>query len=337
MVIKDARKLNKLIKFHSSFPDRIVSREGSCLEFKESFNWRSKDEYGKVIASFANNKGGLLVFGIKDNPRSLIGLKNEKFESLDEAIISGYLNSIFSPEVLWEKFIYRIKNKKLGIIYIKGNSDKPVDCIKNDGILKEADIYYRYNGRSEKIKYPELIKIITNIKEQVSREWIGYIKKISKIGPQNAAILDVVKGQIKGAGGTLIIDNKLIPKINFIRQGEFNKKGAPALKLVGDVRGAPVIGYKTKKISEEEHFKYSFTDIYKKMEISSYILTCLFWKFPILKKDKKYCHYFAISPRFRPIKYSEETLLFLKKKLKTINIQKLREEYRKSIKKRRLK
>lgn len=59
----------KIFTFHASIANRLVSRESGWLEFKESFNWNSKDRYAKSIASFANNKGGYIVFGIKDKPR----------------------------------------------------------------------------------------------------------------------------------------------------------------------------------------------------------------------------------------------------------------------------
>ena len=64
-------------------------------------------------------------------------------------------------------------------------------------------------------------------------------KKIAKIGPENAAVLDMPGGKIEGRKGTLVIDNKLIPKLKFIKEGKLKDKGWPTLKLVGDVR--PVI------------------------------------------------------------------------------------------------
>ena len=58
------------------------------MEFKESFNWSSKDKYAKSIAAFANNLGGFIIFGIKNNPRDLVGLKSNNFDEIDEAKIS---------------------------------------------------------------------------------------------------------------------------------------------------------------------------------------------------------------------------------------------------------
>jgi hypothetical protein len=46
----------KIFLFHETIADRIISRESGWLEFKESFNWNSKDKYAKSMVAFANIK-----------------------------------------------------------------------------------------------------------------------------------------------------------------------------------------------------------------------------------------------------------------------------------------
>lgn len=226
----------KIFSFHDSIANRIISRESGWLEFKESFNWNSKDEYAKSIAAFANNKGGYIVFGIKNKPRDLVGLQSDNFETTDEAKITAYLNSVFSPEIVFEKFVIILQSKNIGILYIHQAKTKPVVCLKNDGGLKEADIYYRYNARSEKIKYAEIKMLFELVKEEERKSWMEHFEKISKIGPTNAAIMDTIGGEITGKGGTLVIDKKLIPKLKFINEGSFKEGGKPVLRLIGDVK-----------------------------------------------------------------------------------------------------
>lgn len=239
----------KIFAFHDSIPNRIVARESSWLEFKEAFNWLSKDRYAKSIAAFANGRGGFLVFGIKNLPRELVGLQSNNFETTDEAKITGYLNTVLSPEIEYEKFTVQIKNKTVGILSVAEAKFKPVICIKNDGELREAEIYYRYNAKSERIKFPELKNLLERIKEEERKSWMEHLEKISKVGPVNAAILDIVGGEISGRGRTLVIDKKLIPKLKFIKEGSFQEKGRPVLKLVGDVKPVSVVvGRDGKKI-----------------------------------------------------------------------------------------
>jgi hypothetical protein len=68
-----------------------------------------------------------------------------------------------------------------------------------------------------------------------------HFEKISKIGPTNAAILDILGREIIGQGGTLVIDKKLVPKLKFIREGNFQESGKPVLKLIGDVKPVSVV------------------------------------------------------------------------------------------------
>jgi len=236
----------KIFFFHETIADRIISRESGSLEFKESFNWNSKEKYAKSIVAFANNKGGYIVFGIKDKPRDLAGLQSNNFEDVDEAKITAYLNSVFAPEIIFEKFVITVNTKKIGLLYTQQAKIKPIVCLKNDGELKEADIYYRYNARSERIKYPELKMLFDFIKEEERKGWLEHFEKISKIGPTNAAIMDTIGGEITGKSGTLVIDKKLIPKLKFINRGNFQEKGKPVLRLVGDVKPVSIVAGKNK-------------------------------------------------------------------------------------------
>lgn len=234
----------KIFNFHDKISNRLVSRESGWLEFKESFNWNSKSGYSKSMVAFANKKGGFIVFGIKDKPRDLMGLQSNNFEDIDEAKISEYLNSVFSPEIDFDKFIVMVNKNKIGILYIHQSDSKPIICIKSDRNIKEAEIYYRYNARSEKIKYPELKILIEQIQERERKNWMKHLERISKIGSSDAAVLDILGGKVDGVGGTVVIDKKLIPKLRFITEGRFREKGFPTLKLIGDVKPVSITGYK---------------------------------------------------------------------------------------------
>ncbi len=227
--------LTKVFSFHATIQDRIVSRESKTLEFKETFNWSSKDKYAKSIAAFANSIGGILVFGVKDNPHDFVGLQSENFERFDESRITEYLNSVFAPEIIFEKFVYTVNRKNAGIVVVHQATNKPVVCIKNDGDLKESDIYFRYSARTERIKYPELRQLIEDIKEKERFLYKRILERISEVGVENAAIFDILKGEVKGQAGSFVIDKTLLPKLKFINQGTFKEGGIPVLELKGEV------------------------------------------------------------------------------------------------------
>ena len=65
-------------------PSRIINREGTTIEFKESYNHGNMAQYFKAMAAFANNQGGYILFGIGDKPRRLLGLKDKSLSQFEE-------------------------------------------------------------------------------------------------------------------------------------------------------------------------------------------------------------------------------------------------------------
>jgi hypothetical protein len=218
-------------------------REGQELEFKEQFNLGGLADYFRDFAAFSNNKGGYIIFGVTDSPRRLKGLTEtalQQFDKIDPEKITGFLLDIFSGDILWVQETLSYKGKSFGIFKILPAVTKPIIAKKDEGkdqIIKNGDIYYRYGGRTQKIQYAELETIINKRIEQNNSQWLDLMLKIGKAGPSNAAILDTENSLIeKGDHKILVVDEMLAKKLKFIKEGEFvEKKGAIALKLVGDV------------------------------------------------------------------------------------------------------
>ena len=80
----------------------LKSRESNTVEFKESFNKSNTPKYAKTMAAYANNRGGYIIFGVKDNPRKIVGLKNENFENMSQEQFSEAINSLFAPAMDWD-------------------------------------------------------------------------------------------------------------------------------------------------------------------------------------------------------------------------------------------
>lgn len=233
----DITNIRLLLKPNESDRRRLTARENNVLEFKQSFNWSNKSDYAKTMAAFANARGGYIVFGVKNNPREIVGLQNTRFEDTDPAIITEFLNTAFSPEIHWDKRQYTAQKMKIGVMYVFEAESKPVVCMKNDGDLKEADIYYRYRARSERIKYAELRTLLEQEREREKRFWADHVERIAKIGITNVGIFDSIKGTVSGPGGSFLISEEILPKLKFIKEGHFAEAaGAPALKLVGDIQ-----------------------------------------------------------------------------------------------------
>ena len=256
--------LNEIFKISPTYTDRVISRESSTLEFKETFGWASLAKYMKTSVSFANNKGGYIVFGIKNKPHTLKGLSGNalnKFEAIDPEQISNHFNSHFSPEIIWDMHQHELKNKVYGLIYIFESLNKPVLCCKSAGDeLKEGDIYYRYRGRSERIKYPELRAILESKRENEQKLWMQHLSNIARIGVQETGIFDLQTGSVTGSGSSFLIDESLLSQLAFIKEGEFSEvKGKPTLKLIGRVEtvGGATIGITKKQIVKTKGIRTS--------------------------------------------------------------------------------
>ena len=256
--------LNEIFKISPTDAERVISRESSSLEFKESFGWLSLAKYMKTSAAYANSKGGYIVFGIANKPHRLCGLSGANlklFEDIDPEKMSRNFNEHFAPEIDWTIQEYELQGKVFGLLYIHEAKNKPVVCTKDAGKeLKESDIYYRYRGRSERIKYPELRIILESKRENEQRIWMQHFQNIARIGVHEAGIFDLHTGSVTGSGGSFLIDESLLSQLSFIKEGEFSEvKGKPALKLIGQVESlaGSVVGSVKKQIIKTKGIRTS--------------------------------------------------------------------------------
>lgn len=249
----------------------IFHRESKNIEYKESFNHAGWSEYLRNFAAFSNNDGGYMIFGVKDRPKEPIGLSDsaaDMFDSIDEEYISGEINKLFSPTINWEKQLIKVYGKPFGIIYVYKGKIKPIIAKHDEGVIKNGEVYYRYSGRVQKIEYGELNEIIENRIKENTEQIKALFEKISEIGPSNVAVLDAERGIIeKDKENILILDEELIPKIKFIKEGEFSeRKGAQTLKLVGDVHPVDQVEIiKIKKQNLIDQYPLTFTEMKKKI------------------------------------------------------------------------
>lgn len=250
--------LSKIFKISPRDPKRVISRENSSLEFKESFGWANLSKYLKTSAALANSKGGYIVFGIADRPhylRGLLGTNLKMFEDIQPEKMSQHFNDHFVPEIEWEIEKYELQDKIFGLLYIREAKDKPVICTKNSGqnILKEGDIYYRYRGRSERIRYPELRAILEARRQHEQEVWMEHLRTIARIGVNEAGIFDLSSGMISGPGGSFLIEESLLSQISFIREGNFSEDtGKPAFKVVGHLQSLSGTQQGSSKIKVEK-------------------------------------------------------------------------------------
>ena len=227
----------------------IEDRENEELEFKEQFSLSALHDYYRSFAGFTNNKGGYLMFGVKDSPRIPVGLtekSHDQFKKIDPQRITQDLLEIFSANIQWTQTEVVDDGKTYGVFKILESSRKPIIAKKNYGknqSIRAGEIYYRYAGRTQKIQYAELEAIVQLRIEKNINQWMDLMSKIAKIGPQNAAVLKIDGNSHfePGSAPILTIDEEFVEKIKDYKDiNHSGAEGLESLKLVGDVQ--PIIG-----------------------------------------------------------------------------------------------
>ena len=316
----------------------LKSRESNTLEFKESFNKNSTPKYAKTMASFANNRGGYIVFGVKENPREVIGLKNNNFDNLNQEAFTEAINTLFSPSLDWEcgSFILEIETaivnvtdetesntveKRIGWLYTEEATCKPVIAQKVDSgeKISSGDVFYRYRGRSEKIKYAEMNRIID---ERTTKEREGLLKLfevIRKSGTANLGIVNYGNGKLTTPYGVDVafdrtLVTQVLKKAKFIKEGSFNEtEGIPVIKVTGNidlVEEIPVI-----ELDPDKGYPYIQKDLAENLSITTQDLYALVFYYK-MKEAKRYSIGVTTSRTGgQSFKFSNFALQFLEGKL----------------------
>lgn len=202
-------------------------------------NFQIKPDYRfadciKSIAGLANNKGGHILFGVNDHTLVAEGLDGDIFGTTDPADINRTLAGALDPVPHVTKTMVEVGGKTIGVLYVAKHHHAPVIALKNIAAdVKEGAIYFRYVGETRTIKPGELRQIIANREQQAVAD---FARRMGQIASGAAATIDLDTGEVRGRSGNFVIDKELLPSIQFIREGDFTEvKGAPALRLIGDV------------------------------------------------------------------------------------------------------
>lgn len=293
----------------------LTKRESYDLEFKQSFHYGdSLHEYVRSLVGMANNRGGHIIFGVKDSPRIPIGLNNDKFDKLDSTKVNAIILEYFSSDISYSIESFEWQARQFGSFMVTEARVKPIICRKtHKKILREGAIYYRYRGETKEIKYPELSSLIEREREKEKKLWMDHIQKIGTVGPSHIHILDTATGEMDIGSHTVLIDSAVIDKIKFIREGHFvEKEAAPALKLIGDVSG---VLDSDKIIYAESAYPYTASHIQAECGINNYELQAIDWKFKI-KGNVKYHTVITTGRKSTINKYSKAVIELIRSEIR---------------------
>jgi hypothetical protein len=240
--------LNSLIDFNADL--RVSSREGKHREFKRNFNAQHVAKYAKTLAAFSNTGGGVLIFGVTDAPRNIVGIDAATFP--EEAIWADRLRAYFSPEIAFEIRAYAVQNRQVVAIAAPKGVRLPVICsrdasvrVERDGrlqdepVLRQGSIYYRQSASTRPIQYVELQAILEERDAQRMQAFLQSIEIMNRIGAEKVGIVDVTKATQPGNGSSLYVSKEVAKTLTFIDRGRFvetDDEGSPAYVVAGTVQ-----------------------------------------------------------------------------------------------------
>ena len=146
-----------------------------------------------------------------------------------------------------------------------------------------------------------------------------HIERISRIGPQHVAFIDLFDGSIEvGTGKSqLILDPELLAdlknKVKFIEEGRFTEReGAPALKIVGEILQTDSV--LAPNLDPNKDYPFLQKHLAEELGLRPFDVQVLIWKFNI-KGNKKYHIEIETSETTKTNKYSRYALRYLQQKL----------------------
>jgi predicted HTH transcriptional regulator len=96
--------------------------ESRRLEFKET--WPGGDQIARSALAFSNGAGGKLVFGVRNEPRELIGVPDNELFALEERIVN-HIHDTCAPLIIPEVYIQNVEGKPLLVVEIFPGSQRP--------------------------------------------------------------------------------------------------------------------------------------------------------------------------------------------------------------------
>ena len=325
----------------------LKSRESNTVEFKEAFNKGNTAKYAKTMVAFSNNRGGYIIFGVKDNPRTVVGLSNNNFDNINQEQFTEAINSLFAPAMEWECGIIEVDipvpdagcgTRKIGWIYCDEALEKPVIAQKaNEGEkIVSGDVYYRYRARTQKIKYAEMARIIEERSKKERESLLKLIEVIRKSGTANLGIVNYSNGKLSTPYGVdVAFERKLVTQVlkkaKFIKEGSFHETdGIPVIKVTGNIDLAEEVP--VPEGNPDDTHPYIQKQLASKLGISTQDLYALIWYYK-MKEAKKYHLEITVSKNGKTHKFSEFAFQFLQEKLAELSIDKdefdrIRKEYK---------
>lgn len=296
---------------------RVTNRESERREFKINFDNENLCKYAKTMAAFANRDGGIIFFGIKDNPKELLGIEGDK---PDELVFANFLNEYFEPEILFELDTKKYHGRTVLYVLVPPSSNKPIVCKKkktqqykekgkqDKELLREGAIYYRYSSASAEIKFSELKNILDERVQKIFHSLVDNITLINKVGYDRVAISNAKELSGNDLTTSVYVTTETAKNINWIRKGRFvesDDDGDKAFYVTREIEIRHGVEIE-KPVDPGKTYTLTKSALTNEVSISTNYINAVLWKLGLLdnqkfhvsgKHGKSHWHKFTISTK----------------------------------------
>lgn len=218
---------------------RVTARETFDLEFKREMTLPVFKKSLKTIAAFANRKGGIIVFGVQDRPKNVVGC----VDFLDDGVQSEQISQYLSPQPTTKFFELPIGDQIVGVLCVEALIKQPCIAVKDlagaEGkhLLNQGQIYVRRRGQTAPITGVEFNQIMNLRDESIRKEIFNFLSLGRSIGFENAVV-----GRPGATVGdepnmTLYLPAEAASTLNVLdRAKTVESEGAPAYEIQGSIR-----------------------------------------------------------------------------------------------------
>lgn len=239
----------------------LKSGESDQYECKIEFDPKKLSPVIRAVAALANNKGGYIFFGVADRTFRVEGI-DQTFSKTDIVHIVDKIKAHLSPTpAIISKDSFEFEGRTLGVLHVALQLDRPVIVYRDGEKLSEGEIIFRYPGQSSRIKFGDLRSMLDDRDKRAQQSLAVAARRLANVGTENALIVDTRRNVIEAQGRSILIDEKLASDLKFIKEGHFDeKKGAPTLRLIGDVSPVSVGSITKVSVSKEAIFQETIVD-----------------------------------------------------------------------------
>jgi predicted HTH transcriptional regulator len=102
---------------------QIIKRgETSLVQFKEMFSTSAK--IADEMIAFANSRGGVIIFGVKDKTGEIVGLSFEQVQEISREV-GNIANDQVRPTIYIQTEVIEIDAKMVLVVHVQEGKDKP--------------------------------------------------------------------------------------------------------------------------------------------------------------------------------------------------------------------